>query len=233
MFTQIYSIQTVDEALACVNAGADAIGIACNVGKGLRIPAAVSLETGQAIFSAVRPRAVCVALTVSDDREDIFALAESLSPDILHVCGNHFYIDAAFAAAFKSRFPEIGLLQAIPVIDEESYHLSLRLAAFCDYLILDSVAVGIDGIGAAGITHDWQLSKRIADALRVTKCKVILAGGLGPHNVRDAIKTVQPWGVDSFTRTSVPIGNGNTKKDPALVHAFITNAKETAKELGL
>lgn len=233
MFTQIYSIQTVEEALACLDAGADAIGIACNVGDGLRIPAAVSLETGKAIFSAVRPHAVCVALTVSDDRGEIFALTESLRPDILHVCGNHFYIDAAFAAAFKSRFPEVDLLQAIPMVGEESYDLSIRLAAFCDYLILDSVAPGIDGIGAAGITHDWQISKRIADALRSTNCKVILAGGLGPQNVQEAITAVHPWGVDSFTKTSIPVGNGNTKKDPALVRAFITNAKETAKELGL
>jgi phosphoribosylanthranilate isomerase len=52
---------------------------------------------------------------------------------------------------------------------------------------------------------------------------VILAGGLSAENVADAIATVRPWGVDSFTHTDIPGQRG--KKDPARVRAFVAAAK--------
>jgi phosphoribosylanthranilate isomerase len=57
---------------------------------------------------------------------------------------------------------------------------------------------------------------------------VILAGGLSADNVADAIATVRPWGVDSFTHTDVPGNRG--KKDPARVRAFIAAAKRAFAE---
>ena len=56
-------------------------------------------------------------------------------------------------------------------------------------------------IGALGITHDWRISRRIVDLVRTP---VILAGGLGPDNVAEAIRAVRPAGVDSKTRTDRP-----------------------------
>jgi phosphoribosylanthranilate isomerase len=52
---------------------------------------------------------------------------------------------------------------------------------------------------------------------------VILAGGLSADNVADAIATVRPWGVDSFTHTDIPGHRG--KKDPARVRAFVAAAR--------
>jgi phosphoribosylanthranilate isomerase len=48
------------------------------------------------------------------------------------------------------------------------------------------------------VTHDWSISRRIVELLRTP---VILAGGLGPDNVADAIRVVRPAGVDSKTKT--------------------------------
>jgi len=69
-----------------------------------------------------------------------------------------------------------------------------------DFLLLDSHREGDAQIGALGVTHDWNISRQIVEAVRTP---VILAGGLGPDNVVDAILAVRPAGVDSKTRTDL------------------------------
>jgi phosphoribosylanthranilate isomerase len=54
---------------------------------------------------------------------------------------------------------------------------------------------------------------------------VILAGGLSPENVADAIQQVRPWGVDSLTKTNEPLGGGKFRKDLERVKMFVENAK--------
>ncbi len=232
MITQIYSIQTVEEALGCVRAGADCIGIACSVGDAA-IPAGIPLETGLAIFQAIDGKATKVALTVASADAEIYPVIEALHPDVIHVCGNGYYATADFAAKARAMQPNLRILQAIPMTGVEALPLAISLASFCDLLILDSVSPAIDGIGAAGFVHDWQLSKAIVNALKDSPCKVILAGGLGADNVADAIRTVRPYGVDSFTRTSDKLPDGSTRKNLEQVAAFVQNAKACAKELGL
>jgi phosphoribosylanthranilate isomerase len=61
-----------------------------------------------------------------------------------------------------------------------------------------------------------------------SRVPVILAGGLSAENVADAIATVRPWGVDSFTHTDIA-GNRGTK-DPARVRAFVAAARRAFAE---
>jgi phosphoribosylanthranilate isomerase len=55
---------------------------------------------------------------------------------------------------------------------------------------------------------------------------VILAGGLSPENVEEAIQQVQPWGVDSLTKTNEQLGGGKFRKDLGRVRLFVERAKE-------
>ena len=57
----------------------------------------------------------------------------------------------------------------------------------------------VPGVGAAGEVNDWNIDRQIVDMVDVP---VILAGGLGPDNVAQAIEAVRPDGVDSLTKTS-------------------------------
>jgi len=80
------------------------------------------------------------------------------------------------------------------------------------------------GIGIAGVTHDWALSRRVVAEVGVP---CILAGGLSPENVAEAIRAVRPWAVDSNTHTCIP---GTWDKDFERMRRFVLAAKAAAEE---
>ncbi|MBO4919450.1 MAG: phosphoribosylanthranilate isomerase [Erysipelotrichaceae bacterium] len=219
MITQIYSIQTVEEALDCVEAGADYIGLAIDTGAGL--PNQVSVEQAKLIFDAIGNRAKKVLIVVTDSDEPIYEPLVYLKPDVIHLCGYDFKATEDFVKKVKELVPGIEVLQAIGVEDESSIEEAVYYSTFCDTLILDSVDRNINGIGAAGFTNDWDID---AEIVRLARCKVILAGGLSPDNVEEAILKVRPWGVDSFTKTSDVFPDGTSRKNKEKVKAFIQNA---------
>lgn len=218
---QIYSIQTVEEALQCVQAGAEAIGVA--VATGANLPAEVPEATCAEIFAALEGRAQRVLLVVTQTEEETVEYVRRLQPDILQLCGNRLPATPEFAAQCRAVRPGLRVLQAVGVNGPEAIDRAKYFAGFCDMLILDSIAPGIAGIGAAGRTHDWSID---AEIVRSVPCHVVLAGGLDAENVRAAIEAVRPWGVDSFTRTSDRLPNGGSRKNIEKVRAFVQAARE-------
>ena len=226
MITQIYSIQTTEEALACVEAGADYIGLAVDTGADL--PSQVSLEKAKEIFQAIGNRAKKVLICVTKSDAPLYEPVAYLKPDVIHICGYDYEADEGFVKRIKEICPGIEVLQAVGIEDESSIEKAVYFSTFCDTIILDSVDRRINGIGAAGITNDWDIDAKI---VKLAKCKVILAGGLGPDNVREAILKVRPWGVDSFTKTSDIFPDGSSRKNIGKVKAFIENAKKAFEEI--
>lgn len=218
---QIYSIQTVEEALQCVQAGAEAIGVA--VATGADLPAEVPEATCAEIFAALEGRAQRVLLVVTQTEEETVEYVRRLQPDILQLCGNRLPATPEFAAQCRAVRPGLRVLQAVGVDGPEAIDRAKYFAGFCDMLILDSIAPGIAGIGAAGRTHDWSID---AEIVRSVPCHVVLAGGLDAENVRAAIEAVRPWGVDSFTRTSDRLPDGGSRKNIEKVRAFVQAARE-------
>lgn len=218
---QIYSIQTVEEALQCVQAGAEAIGVA--VATGANLPAEVPEATCAEIFAALEGRAQRVLLVVTQAEEETVEYVRRLQPDILQLCGNRLPATPEFAAQCRAVRPGLRVLQAVGVDGQEAIDRAKYFAGFCDMLILDSIAPGIAGIGAAGRTHDWSID---AEIVRSVPCPVVLAGGLDAENVRAAIEAVRPWGVDSFTRTSDSLPDGGSRKNIEKVRAFVQAARE-------
>lgn len=218
---QIYSIQTVEEALQCVQAGAEAIGVA--VATGANLPAEVPEATCAEIFAALEGRAQRVLLVVTQTEEETVEYVRRLQPDILQLCGNRLPATPEFAAQCRAVRPGLRVLQAVGVDGPEAIGRAKYFAGFCDMLILDSIAPGIAGIGAAGRTHDWSID---AEIVRSVPCHVVLAGGLDAENVRAAIEAVRPWGVDSFTRTSDRLPDGGSRKNIEKVRAFVQAARE-------
>jgi phosphoribosylanthranilate isomerase len=216
---QLYTMQSTQEALACVAAGADHVGLTPPQGLPGELP---SLRAMQDIVLAVGDRARCVALTVDMDPTQIITLVEVVQPAILHLCPPAEDSSPRQVAALRARLPGIPIMQAVSVTGPESVAIARAYAEVSDFLILDTQAPEIPGIGASGMTHDWTVSRAIVDSVRIP---VILAGGLSPENVRDAIRAVVPWGVDSLTHTNEALPDGGFRKDLARVAAFIAAAR--------
>lgn len=232
MICQIYSALTPQEALDLIDAGVDFIGIYpmddphyngvypgdSTVGSQVTFPVA------KQIMEAVGDKAVKVILSLSDDREEILKTAEAFLPDYLHVSGPHFKADKSFREELRIRFPAVKLMHVISVGDASTMDAALReterLQEIADCLILDTAQQ--KSIGASGKVHDWNISKKI---VQMSKLPVILAGGLGPDNVLEAVKEVKPWGVDSFNKTNLILPDGSLKKDLSKVRDFCRNAK--------
>ena len=223
MKVQIYTMQTAAEALAAAAAGVDYLGVTPS-NRGL--PGEISYAVAREIVDALEGKAQRVALSVESDLDMIAEMVEAVRPDVLHLCGNIKLVTPAHVknlrAKLLARYPGMKILQAIPMTGAEALEHAAAFEPYADIFILDSVAAHIDGIGAAGVTHDWSLSREIVAR---SKLPVILAGGLGPDNVRAAIAAVRPWAVDSLTHTNRPLPEGGFRKDIDKIAAFVKAAK--------
>ena len=219
MKIQIYTMQTIDEAQAVAALGIDHIGVTPgNFG----LPGEVDFATARAIVKAVGNSAVCTALSVESNLDAIETMVQTVRPDILHLCGPENALLPETVQTLRERLPNLAIMQAISVSGPEAVDTALAYQDVADYLILDTQVQHIIGIGASGKTHDWNISREI---VRQLKIPVILAGGLSPENVSEAIRVVQPWGVDSLTHTNYQLPGGGFRKDLDRIHQFIMAAR--------
>jgi phosphoribosylanthranilate isomerase len=160
---------------------------------------------------------------MSTDPDEIERMAQAVQPDIVHISSDTEAVDVAQMERLRRQLPPgTMLMKAIHVEGAESVELATGFAEVSDILLLDTKVSGLPGVGATGVVHDWEVSRQIVERVG-DRTKVILAGGLTPENVAEAIKRVRPWGVDSNTGTNLP-GDPVTK-DMARVQAFVTQAK--------
>ena len=223
MKIQIYTMQTIDEAQAVIALGVDQIGI--TPGE-YGLPGEVSFAMARAIVEAVGDSAVCVALSVDSSFDAICAMVNAVKPDILHLCGLENTLPPDTVRMLRQRLPGLPIMQAISVAGSEAVDVALAYQEVADYLILDTQAPDIAGIGASGVTHDWNISREI---VRQSRIPVILAGGLSPENVAEAVRVVRPWGVDSLTHTNQPLPTGGFRKDLERVRLFATAVRGASK----
>lgn len=221
MIVQIYTMQSVEEAHNVIDQGVNHIGLTPSY---CGLPGEISYELAREIVDSVGDRATRVALSVDRDLDEIVRMAKTVRPDILHLCAPFGELPASQVRALRSMLPEgMRIMQAIPVgTSREAVAYALEYQEVADLLILDSVAPEIDGIGASGATHDWNISREIVEK---TSVPVILAGGLKPENVAEAIRVVRPWGVDSLSHTNQPLPNGGFRKDLAKIRQFVETAR--------
>ena len=212
---QIYTMQTVEEALAVATIGVDHIGV---TPADLGLPGEVALARAAEICDAVKGAATSVALSVETDLPTIEQMVRTVQPDVLHLCGAPGAVGPQAVADLRRALSGVAVMQAIAVTGPEAVDVARSYEPVVDYLILDSVDAEIPGVGAAGVVHDWEVSAAIVAAVDVP---VILAGGLSPENVGDAIAAVHPWGVDSLTFTNQPTADGGFRKDLDRVGQFV------------
>jgi phosphoribosylanthranilate isomerase len=211
MLTQIYEVSTPAQARAISAIGVDHIGILVGDGE---FPRELPIEAAQRVAAAVAPGSKCSALFLTARIGLIEAWACALGPDIVHLGAAVELLSPEDVVVLRSRLPGMLVMRSVPVTGPESVEIARQYDGAADFLLLDSHRASDRQIGALGTTHDWNISRRIVELLRTP---VILAGGLGPDNVAEAIRSVRPAGVDSKTRTD---RDGSHAKDLDRVRRF-------------
>ena len=217
MIVQIYEVTTSAEARALGAMGVDHIGVL--VGEG-SFPREQTIEKVREILAAIPSDSKASALSLSHDVDLIVRFTAALLPDILHLGAAPQHLSPEQLLTLKAEFPQISLMRSIPVVDESSIALARSYDGVADWLLLDSYKSGDRQIGALGVTHSWELDRRIIESVRIP---AIIAGGLGPENVEDAIRVTRPAGVDSKTKTDRH--DGTHTKDLQKVSAFLKAAR--------
>ena len=221
MKVQIYTLQSVEEAIEVTEIGIDNIGI---TPASIGLPGEISYETAKEICESVE-QGTKVALSVSSNIEEIIEMIMFVNPDVLHLCGEPGELNVKAIKSIKERLQKfkikLPIMQAISVDDMSALNFAKEYEEVADYFILDTSTTSVQGVGASGNVHDWSISKVIVENVNVP---VVLAGGLSPKNVKEAIATVKPWGVDSLTHTNRFLKDGSFAKDIEKVREFYINA---------
>jgi len=189
--------------------GADAVGFIVNVPDS---PRNLTLEKAVELVEQVPVFVKSVVVTVPKNVDDVVTIYEALKPDVIQISG-----ELKYSPILREKMVDACLIRAVSVKSEESFDEAVKESKFFDAILLDSHTPG--KYGGTGLTHNWKISRRIRDAIYPKP--VILAGGLNPENVKEAIQIVKPYAVDVSTGVESSLGI----KDPAKVEAFIKNAK--------
>jgi phosphoribosylanthranilate isomerase len=173
-FVKICGVTTLDDALACVDAGADALGF--NFWP--RSKRHVAVDKAAAIAKRLPPSVRTVGVFVDPSEAEVERAFGSGAIDLAQLHGEE---TPEFCRRFGGRY-----IKALRLHDASSLE---RFADYgCDLFLVDADA---PGYGGSGKRADVALAKRAAESRRV-----ILAGGLTPENVAEAIVEVRPYGVD-------------------------------------
>ncbi|MFC1802826.1 phosphoribosylanthranilate isomerase [Thermoproteota archaeon] len=204
VFVKICGIKSRAALDAAVSAGADAVGFVVGVPSSQRN---LSLDKARELRVSIPGNVSPVLVMVPKTLHDVLQAVEYINPDMVQL---H---DVRFDTIEISTPIIRGVNNRTPI---EEAHL---IAKKCDSLLLDSYKEGTHG--GTGTPQDLAYSKYFIEQL--TPHPVILAGGMRPDNVANAIQIANPYGVDASSGVESSPG----VKDPEKIRAFVEAAKNT------
>lgn len=187
---KICCISSLEEARLAIQAGASALGLVGPMPSG---PGIISDDLIAAIARATPPAIGTFLLTSETDATAIAGHHQKVLTNTIQM------VDALNSGTYHEIRIKTGgavkLVQVIHVVDERSVEAAQEAAKIVDAILLDSgnPALAVKELGGTGRIHNWEISRKIVDTCPVP---VFLAGGLNAGNIRQAIDTVQPFGVD-------------------------------------
>jgi len=206
---KICGLTRLPDALAAVEAGADALGFMFFAGSQRNISPAAAAQ----IIRALPPFVAKVGVFVNASAETVHATVAECGLDTLQFHGEE-------TPEFCRQFAPLKVVKAFRIQNAES------LKPLPDYSVdawlLDSHVPGQRG--GTGEKFNWDLACQAKELGR----PVILAGGLTPENVADAVQQVWPFGVD----VSSGVESAPGEKDAGLVRRFVEIVREMEQELG-
>ncbi len=206
MFVKICGITTVEDGLLAAGLGADAIGMVFAASS----PRRISVSQAAQILPRLPPEVLTVGVFRNELRDRVVEITDRAGLGAVQLHGHESPEDCRWIAA---RVP--ALIKAFSIKDP-------ALQQHADYgphrLLIDSPLPG------SGEVFDWGLLDRL-----VADRRYILAGGLNPSNVAEAIEMLGPWGVDVSSGVEASPG----RKDPVKVRRFLAAARAAAQSIDL
>lgn len=199
---KVCGLRSLEESLAAAEAGADALGF--NFWPGT--PRCVDLRTAARIVAALPPFVATVAVWVNPGEAQVREALGAARWSALQFCGEE-------SEELLASFPADLILRTARLGDARSLKAALA-APRCAGMLVDASVKG--AYGGTGKRARWDLAASLARRRRV-----LLAGGLNPENVAEAVRQVRPWAVDVASGVESAPG----RKDAAKVRAFVKAAK--------
>ena len=213
LFVKVCGVTSPEDAIAAAEAGVDAVGLVFYSAS----PRCVQREQAAAIARVLPPMVLRVGLFVDATRDEMSRTADAVGLDILQLHGHE-------APEVLEDLPRRAL-KAVRVGPDFEPGDALRYEAASGILLDTRLADETAPLGGTGTRFDWSLVRGLRDRVGF----LMLAGGLDPANVAEAIHEVQPHGVD--VSSGVERGRPG-KKDPARIRAFVDAVRRTEGEVG-
>ena len=186
---KICCISSIEEARIAIDYGASALGLVGNMPSG---PGVIGDALIYQIAKTVPPPISTFLLTSETKAQDIISHYKRANTTTIQI------VDALEKSEYeiiRTELPSVKLVQVIHVIDDHSVKEAIEISNFVDAILLDSGNPNllVKELGGTGRTHNWDLSREIKNAVSIP---LFLAGGINKDNVKQAIETVEPFGID-------------------------------------
>ena len=214
---KICCITSIAEAWLAIEHGASAVGLVSEMPSG---PGPIPEDLISEIAARIPPAIGSFLLTSKLEVKAIVDQQKRLGVNTIQICDR---LQSGDHRDLRAALPGISLVQVIHVTGSESVDEAGSVAPFVDAILLDSgnQSLAVKELGGTGRTHDWTLSTRIRKAVAVP---VFLAGGLNSANIAEAIRQVEPFGVDVCTGV-----RSNSLLDQSKLARFFANIAASPK----
>jgi phosphoribosylanthranilate isomerase len=217
LIIKICGLSTAETMQAALDAGADMVGLVFH----RKSPRSVSLQRAAALAEMARGKALVVALTVDPSDEGLDAIMMNVMPDIFQLHGSETPERCKEIAARTGK----SIMKAIGVAEPNDLALIKPYRMTTDRILLDAKPPkDADYPGGHGKVFDWRILREIDPFM-----PFMLAAGLNPENIRDAITTMRTMGL---TLSGVDVSSGVESapgvKDVEKIRAFVRNAREAS-----
>jgi phosphoribosylanthranilate isomerase len=189
ILVKVCCISSIAEAKMAISAGASALGLVGNMPSG---PGVIEDEIIASIAKITPPPIATFLLTSETNAEQIVAHYRRVNTSTIQIVDE---LEEGRYHVLRSELPYVKLVQVVHVTDEASVARAVEVSEFVDAVLLDSgnPNLPMKELGGTGRVHNWRLSRKICESIQVP---LLLAGGLNKGNIRMAIETVEPFGID-------------------------------------
>jgi phosphoribosylanthranilate isomerase len=186
---KICCICSFEEAWTAINHGASALGLVSEMPSG---PGVIPESLIAEIARRIPPFVSSVLLTSKRSSFEIIEQQRRCGTNAIQICDE---LSPEGLDEVARALLGVDIIRVIHVHGEGSMEEAKAVSPYVDGVLLDSGSKGgsVVELGGTGRTHDWEISRRIVEAVEVP---VILAGGLNSGNVAEAIALVKPYAVD-------------------------------------